>query len=142
MRASQEGKFLTSSKREPAFISKGFMYWKEATSAFKKHQVSECHREANEAVISLPKQILGHVGELSSEENKEEKAMSRKIFMIILGQRVFFKQVCSIACLILVMPATNASSERSFSTMKSYLRSTMGQARLNHLMTLHVYWMN
>jgi len=42
------------------------------------------------------------------------------------------------------MPATNAVSERSFSTMrriKVYLRSTMRlhQDRLNHLMTLHIY---
>ena len=40
------------------------------------------------------------------------------------------------------MPATNATSERSLSalcTVKSYLRSTMHQQRLNHLMTLHVH---
>ena len=40
------------------------------------------------------------------------------------------------------MPATNASSERSFSAMrrlKTYLRSTMGQERLNNLMMIHVY---
>ena len=44
--------------------------------------------------------------------------------------------------LITVMPATNASSERSFSAMrrvKSYLRSTMTQERLNHLMMLHIH---
>ena len=44
--------------------------------------------------------------------------------------------------LILVMPSTNASSERTFSAMrrvKSYLRSTMTQERLNHLMILHVH---
>ena len=44
--------------------------------------------------------------------------------------------------LILVMPATNATSERSFSALrclKSYLRSTMGNERLNHLMVLHVH---
>ena len=44
--------------------------------------------------------------------------------------------------LIPVMPATNASSERSFSTLrrvKSYLRSTMNQTRLNHTMVLHIY---
>ena len=44
--------------------------------------------------------------------------------------------------LIVVMPATNASSERSFSAMhrmKSYLRSTMKQERLNHLMFLQVH---
>ncbi len=40
------------------------------------------------------------------------------------------------------MPATNAASERTVSTMrrlKSYLRSTMGQARLNHVMLLNMY---
>jgi len=44
--------------------------------------------------------------------------------------------------LILVMPVTNATSERSFSylrRLKSYLRSTMSQTRLNHLMLLHVH---
>jgi len=58
------------------------------------------------------------------------------------GQRIFLKQVCTVASLILVMPATNAASERSFSTLrrlKRYLRSTMNQARLNHTMVLHIY---
>ena len=48
----------------------------------------------------------------------------------------------SLPRLILVMPATNAASERSFSSMrrlKSYLWSTMGQARLNHIMLLNTY---
>ena len=46
------------------------------------------------------------------------------------------------AKLLLVMPATNSTSERSFSCMrhvKSYLRSTMTQERLNNLMILHVH---
>ena len=40
------------------------------------------------------------------------------------------------------MPATNAVSERSFSALrriKTYLRSTMTQHRLNYLMTLHIH---
>ena len=40
------------------------------------------------------------------------------------------------------MPANNAVSERSFSVMrqiKSYLKNTMGQARLNYLMVLNIY---
>ena len=44
--------------------------------------------------------------------------------------------------LLLVMPATNATSERSFSALrrvKTYLRSTMTQMRLNNLMILHVH---
>ena len=42
----------------------------------------------------------------------------------------------------LVMPASNAVSERSFSTLrrvKTYLRSTMCQDRLNYLIILHVH---
>ena len=57
------------------------------------------------------------------------------------GQRSFFSEVCHLAQLILVMPATNAISKRSFSAMrrlKTYLRSSMGQKRLNHLMVLHL----
>ena len=48
-------------------------------------------------------------------------------------------EVCK---LVSVMPATNATSERSFSCLrrvKSYLRSTMTQTRLNNVMVLHVY---
>ena len=44
--------------------------------------------------------------------------------------------------LILVMPATNSTSERSFSALKqikSYLRNTMKQERLNSLMTIDVH---
>ncbi len=44
--------------------------------------------------------------------------------------------------LMLVMPATNASSERSFSALrhvKTYLRATMNQDRLNYLMLLHIH---
>ena len=40
------------------------------------------------------------------------------------------------------MPATNATSERSFSALrrvKSYLRTQMGQERLNNSMVLHVH---
>ena len=51
-------------------------------------------------------------------------------------------QVCTLLKLILIMPDTNATSERSFSALrrlKTYLRSSMSQQRLNHLMLLHVH---
>ena len=51
-------------------------------------------------------------------------------------------QVHYLAKLLLLMPATNAVSERSFSAMKrvkTYLRSTMTDNRLNHTMTLHIH---
>ena len=58
------------------------------------------------------------------------------------AQKVLLAEVCTLMKLILVMPATNAASERSFSAMrrvKSYLKTTMTQGRLNHLMLLHVH---
>lgn len=56
--------------------------------------------------------------------------------------RCMFSEVVKLVKLVLVMPATNATSERTFSALrrvKSYLRTTMTQARLNHLMMLHVH---
>ena len=57
-------------------------------------------------------------------------------------QLELMSQVSKLVKLLLVMPATNAGSERSFSAVrriKTYLRSTMSQQRLNHLMLLHVH---
>ena len=58
------------------------------------------------------------------------------------GQMALLSEVKRLLQLILVMPATNATSERSFSALrrvKNYLRTTMGQERLNHLMILYVH---
>jgi len=50
-------KFLANTKRNPAFISAGFTYWKEAVAAFKRHMNIACHQEAVEAIEILPKQV-------------------------------------------------------------------------------------
>ena len=58
------------------------------------------------------------------------------------AQRSMISEVITLVDLLLVMPASNATSERSFSALrriKSYLRSTMTQQRLNSLMILHVH---
>ena len=58
------------------------------------------------------------------------------------GQKRFLPQVVVLAKLLLVMPATNAVSERSFSALKgvkTYLRATTTNQRLNHLMLLHIH---
>ena len=51
-------------------------------------------------------------------------------------------QITMLATLLLLMPATNAVSERSFSALKrvkTYPCATTSHNRLNHLMTLHVH---
>ena len=58
------------------------------------------------------------------------------------AEKELLSEVSTLVRLILVMPATNAVSERSFSAMrriKTYLRSTMSQIRLNNCMVLHVH---
>ena len=57
-------------------------------------------------------------------------------------EKLLISQVLTLLHLILVMSATNASSERSFSAMrrvKTYLCSTMSQDRLNHIILLHCH---
>ena len=58
------------------------------------------------------------------------------------AHRELMSQAGQLLQLLLVMPATNACSERAFSAVrrvKTYLRSTMTQLRLNSLMLLHVH---
>ena len=56
--------------------------------------------------------------------------------------RAMFPNVESLVRLLLVNPASSASAERSFSglrRLKTYLRSTCGQRRLNNLAICHVH---
>lgn len=56
--------------------------------------------------------------------------------------KMLFPQVHLLLRLLLVLPATSATAERSFSMLrrlKTYLRSTMTQKRLNHVCILNSY---
>ena len=58
------------------------------------------------------------------------------------GAKTLLSEVGVIVKLVLLLPATTASPERSFSKMKltkNYFRSTMTQPRLNHFMILIAY---
>ena len=58
------------------------------------------------------------------------------------AELAIYSEVITLLKLILVNPSTNAVSERTFSAMrriKTYLRSTMSQSRLNATMILHVH---
>ena len=68
MVAEFEKKFLASTKKDPAFISAGFTYWKEAVATFKRHVNSVLHQEATEAVEILPnKYKTGELLDASTE---------------------------------------------------------------------------
>ena len=58
------------------------------------------------------------------------------------SQKILLPDVVKLARLFLVMPATNASSERAFSGMKrikTYLRNSTTSNCLNHCMVVHVH---
>jgi hypothetical protein len=58
------------------------------------------------------------------------------------GAQTLLDQVCRLLKLLMVVPATSATAERSFSALrrlKTYLRGTMGQPRLNSLLVLHCH---
>jgi hypothetical protein len=58
------------------------------------------------------------------------------------NNRKLFSEVDKLLRLFLTVPATSATAERTFSVLrrlKSYLRATMGQERLNNVILLNIY---
>ena len=88
---------------------------------------------------------------LSSQHAKEKADNRHMLYKILSNVRflarqglplIMYAQVVVLVTLVLVMPAINATSERSFSCLQriiSYLQSTMTQLRLNSTMVLHVH---
>lgn len=77
-----------------------------------------------------------------SSDHPSIRSLKEVLQSLSPAQRGIVSMVCKAFQLLLVIPATNSTSERSFSALrriKSYLRSTMTQARLNHLMVLHYH---
>ena len=83
--------------------------------------------------------------EILAEYCKELDIISVRAIAEILKNRKVRSdrtEVIKLAKLILVMPVTNSTSERLFNLLKlikTYLRSTMKQSRLNHWMILSAY---
>jgi hypothetical protein len=58
------------------------------------------------------------------------------------GAQTLLDAVWRLTKLLLVVPATSATAERSFSALrrlKTYIRSTIGQPRLNHMLVMHCH---
>ena len=94
-----------------------------------------------------PAQLRLHLSILASnfpDKNASVSVMDIKKYIQSLSstERELIAQVSTLLQLFLVMPSTNAVSERSFSALrrvKTYLRSSMTQERLNHLLLLHAH---
>ena len=81
-----------------------------------------------------------HTG--SEKALDDVQAVTEYLQSLSTTEKDYYCDVVKLVKLILVMPATNATSERSFSALrrlKTWLRSTTCQARLNWSMILHVH---
>ena len=80
--------------------------------------------------------------EVAADEKPSVNSIKTALLALSTMQRKLLGAVVRLFQLLVTLPATNATSERSFSALrriKSYLRSTMSQVRLNHLMILHYH---
>ena len=87
-KAEDNGRLSGSARKDAAFLTKGFTNWKDATMSFTRHKVSDCHKEAFEAMITLPK-TTGDVAEMLLKSYSAEKKDNRQLFMKILQNITF-----------------------------------------------------
>jgi hypothetical protein len=84
--------------------------------------------------------MLPQVKEAGGTLNADECA--NVLRQMAQDMRAMFTHVEGLVRLLLVNPASSATSERSFSSLrrlKTYLRSTCSQQRLNHLAICHAH---
>ena len=89
-----------------------------------------------ETLSASSDQVMGDTNDVRLSDVLE---FFRQLLKSMLGM---FLEVVTLIKLLFVMPATNASSERTFSALrliKTYLRRTVTQTRLNCVMVLHVH---
>ena len=96
--------------------------------------------------IQLKSQLLTSSSNLKSKLESNMpltmKGLVRYVQELNPGKKALLSQVFQLAQHCLVMPASNGVSERSFSVLiriKTYLRNTMTQNRLNHTMCLNIH---
>ena len=75
-------------RADPSFIQIGFSYWKDATIAFKKHESSQCHKEAVQVSIVLPS-TCPDVGEMLSSQLAQEREENRECLLKIISNLKF-----------------------------------------------------
>ncbi len=132
------------------FDQEGYVIYSVMESLFlklmKKEEYQQEFRKIAEVygsdlnIANLETQL--HVLSSNIPEDVHDMHTLKKYFQhLSSAERELMSEVVRLLKIILVMPATNCTSERSFSALrrlKTYLRSTMSQERLNILMILHV----
>jgi len=100
--------------------------------------------DLNKSSLSTQLELLPHI---AASLEFEVKSFTIEDLIDMLqkldhAQKLLQSEVVKVGKLMLVMPATNAISERAFSALKrikTYLRSTTSDKRMNNLMVLHYH---
>ena len=136
------------------FDQEGYQIYRNLQDLLLKAVRKESYEDCFKIITSFytddldPSQLRLHLETLSANFNtgtgSSVTIFDIKDYVLSLSvyERPLISEVVTILKLILVLPSTNAMSERSFSALrriKNYLRSTMLQSRLNHLLLLHVH---
>ncbi len=83
-KAYKEGKFISCSRLEYTYISKGYSNWKDATVNFAAHDKSSCHKEAILKVVTLPA-TTRNIGEQLCRQYSEQLLERRQCLLKILS---------------------------------------------------------
>ena len=88
----------------------------------------------------LETQLCSLPGTFEDKEVTDIHMVVKKFQKMSAGMRAHFSEVVILIKLLLIAPATNAVSERSCSTLrriKTYLRTTMTQNRMNNILNTY-----
>ena len=110
--------------------------------------------EGKEISDTLLKEVVDHfVDDLELLELRTELSLLKNVMASmeftypnlktkVNEYQAILPQLMKLLQLLLVIPATSATSERSFSSLrlvKTFLRTTMNQERLNYLMMIYIH---
>lgn len=111
-------------------------------------QQSEALRDVVEFYGTYFSQPAGLKMQLTLIHSNKEQPLTDLQFVVAylkslsIAEKEFYSEVIKVVKLILVMPATNSVSERSFSApcrLKKWLQTTTTHSRLNWCMLLHIH---
>ena len=87
IQAYKEDKLRTTNL-ELAFISKGFNNWKDASVKFKKHELSNCHKDFVVVTVALPSSVKD-INETLQSELTKQKMENRQMLLKIVSNICF-----------------------------------------------------
>ena len=150
-----EGLDLVIASIQERFDQPGFKMYRNLQELVLKAAKKECYDEEYNFVVNfygddfistLLKSQLEVLSNSAQFDGHRNNLTFKDVLEFLAGltqiQKNFFSEVIVVTKLIYVMPATNATSERSFSALrriKTYSRNSMSQERLNNVMLLHVH---